>query len=193
MNENWTLLMKIKLIKRQLYFARPYSKLSLALIGVQWLLTNRRWAADWPAATTVRCNQIGTHKKLSLLVRLSSRPCPFRGVLSSLKLDILPHHIYFKFLIFFSKISVSFHFSPFDNLPNSLNIKGKMILVTISLFSMLWYFPQPWYSFPLFTNWYSSPTNLIRNFTHPCNTYMSIFLFCKNYNLFIIWLKVHDL
>ena len=62
-------------------------------------------------------------------------------------------------LIFFPKISVTF--APLDILPNSLNTIGKMILLSLSLFSMLYSSPLPWYSLPLFTTWFSSPTYLV--------------------------------
>ena len=53
------------------------------------------------------------------------------------------------------------------NLPYSLNIIGKLVLLTLSLFSKSYSSLQPWYSLPLFTTWYSSPKDLIRNLIHP--------------------------
>ena len=52
-------------------------------------------------------------------------------------------------MIFFPKISVFFAFFTVDILPNSLNIIGKMILLTLYLFSTLYSSPQPWYSHDL--------------------------------------------
>ena len=53
---------------------------------------------------------------------------------------------FFFFLIFFPKICVPFPLTQLYILPNSLNIIGKMILLPLSLFSMLYSSPQPWYS-----------------------------------------------
>ena len=52
-------------------------------------------------------------------------------------------------------------FSPLEIPLNSLNIKGRMILSPLSLFSNLYSSPRHWYSLPLFITWYSSPTDLI--------------------------------
>ena len=69
--------------------------------------------------------------------------------------------------------------SPLDILPKSLNIIGKIILLPLTPFSTLYYYPQPWYSLPLFTTWYSSPTDFIKfqprrgggkKFIHSCFT-----------------------
>ena len=74
-----------------------------------------------------------------------------KGYIKFLQLDILPHPHFLK----------SWFFSPpstLDILPNSLNIIGKMILFS---FPTLYSSPQPWYSLPLFTTWYSSQIDLI--------------------------------
>ena len=65
-----------------------------------------------------------------------------RGVLSFLQLDILPHPHCVLNLDFLPRNVRLFTFSPLDILPKSFNIIGKMMLLTLPLFSR-YSFQQP--------------------------------------------------
>ena len=86
---------------------------------------------------------------------------------------------------FFKNLNfLPWNFRPLPLFPtlNSLNIIRKITLLPLSLFSTLYSSPQPWYFLPLFTTWYSFPTDFInspppregiRNFIQPPPVEMS--------------------
>ena len=79
------------------------------------------------------------------------------------QLDILPHHHLLKIDFFSLKFPPFF---PLDILPSRLNIIGKIILLPLSLFPTEFSSPQPWFSLPLLTTWYSSPINFLHLYFH---------------------------